>query len=408
MNGELQGGLFIQRKIRYDREAVFFYKGEIIMHFHTQNVHFPAKEKAMEISKTKPIYQTSAFTFSDFDDMEQYFSGEKSYLYTRMGNPNSDDLGRGTAELEGGEAGVASASGLSAILAGVLACAKSGDHVIATQDLYGGTWSLFSSDLQDFGIEVSFVNMEDRAEIEGAVKENTKLLYSESITNPLLRVEDIEGLAQIASSFNIKLMIDNTFATPYLIRPHELGADIVAHSATKYIGGHSDVTAGVVTGSAELMQKAKAKVSMLGSNIGPFDAWLGVRGLKTLSLRMEKQCANAKALAKALGGAAGVKKVFYPSAASARGNGAVVTIELEEDRDVMAFSKHLDWVKVVPTLAGLETSVTYPVATSHRPLPEETREILGVTKQMIRISVGIEDERDITEVFEQALKSRGE
>ncbi|PTL37416.1 trans-sulfuration enzyme family protein [Alkalicoccus saliphilus] len=378
------------------------------MHFHTQNVHFPAKEKAKEISKTKPIYQTSAFTFSDFDDMEQYFNGDKSYLYTRMGNPNSDDLGRGTAELEGGEAGVASASGLSAILAGVLACAKSGDHIIATQDLYGGTWSLFSSDLQDFGIEVSFVNMEDRAEIEGAVKENTKLLYSESITNPLLRVEDIEGLAQIASSFNIKLMIDNTFATPYLIRPHELGADIVAHSATKYIGGHSDVTAGVVTGSAELMQKAKAKVSMLGSNIGPFDAWLGVRGLKTLSLRMEKQCANAKALAKALGGAAGVKKVFYPSAASARGNGAVVTIELEDDRDVMAFSKHLDWVKVVPTLAGLETSVTYPVATSHRPLPEETREMLGVTKQMIRISVGIEDERDIIEVFEQALKSRGE
>jgi cystathionine beta-lyase/cystathionine gamma-synthase len=380
----------------------------MIMHFHTQNVHFPAKEKAKEISKTKPIYQTSAFTFSDFDDMEQYFNGDKSYLYTRMGNPNSDDLGRGTAELEGGEAGVASASGLSAILAGVLACAKSGDHIIATQDLYGGTWSLFSSDLQDFGIEVSFVNMEDRAEIEGAVKENTKLLYSESITNPLLRVEDIEGLAQIASSFNIKLMIDNTFATPYLIRPHELGADIVAHSATKYIGGHSDVTAGVVTGSADLMQKAKAKVSMLGSNIGPFDAWLGVRGLKTLSLRMEKQCANAKALAKALNGAAGVKKVFYPSAASARGNGAVVTIELEDDRDVMAFSKHLDWVKVVPTLAGLETSVTYPVATSHRPLPEETREMLGVTKQMIRISVGIEDERDITEVFEQALKSRGE
>ncbi|TVP87366.1 MAG: aminotransferase class I/II-fold pyridoxal phosphate-dependent enzyme [Alkalicoccus sp.] len=378
------------------------------MHFHTQNVHFPAKEKAREISKTKPIYQTSAFTFSDFDDMEQYFSGEKSYLYTRMGNPNSDDLGRGTAALEGGEAGVASASGLSAILAGVLACAKSGDHIIATQDLYGGTWSLFSSDLQEFGIEVSFVNMEDRAEIEGAIKENTKLLYSESITNPLLRVEDIEGLAQIASSFGIKLMIDNTFATPYLIRPHELGADIVAHSATKYIGGHSDVTAGVVTGSAELMQKAKAKVSMLGSNIGPFDAWLGVRGLKTLSLRMEKQCANAKALAKALGGAAGVKKVFYPSAASARGNGAVVTIELEEDRDVMTFSKNLDWVKVVPTLAGLETSVTYPVATSHRPLPEETREKLGVTKQMIRISVGIEDERDITEVFEQALKSQGE
>ncbi|SDO15577.1 trans-sulfuration enzyme family protein [Alkalicoccus daliensis] len=374
------------------------------MHFHTKNIHFPNKEKAKEVSKTKPIYQTSAFTFTDFEDMEDYYNGEKSYLYTRMGNPNSDDLGKGVAELEGAEAGVASASGLSAILAGVLAVAKTGDHIIATQDLYGGTWSLFSSDLQDFGIEVSFVDMEDREAIEAAVKENTVLLYSESITNPLLRVEDIEGLAQIASANNLKLMIDNTFATPYLIRPLESGADIVAHSATKYIGGHSDVTAGVVTGSAELMAKAKAKVGMLGSNIGPFDAWLGVRGLKTLSIRMQKQCENAQALAKALDGLEGISKVYYPQAASAQGNGAVVTIELDTAADIITFSKNLGWIKVVPTLAGLETSVTYPVATSHRPLPEELREKLGVTKQMIRISVGIEDERDIIAAFEEALK----
>lgn len=375
------------------------------MHFHTKNVHFQNKEKSKEISKTKPIYQTSAFTFSDFEDMEEYFHGEKSYLYTRMGNPNSDDLGKGVADLEGAAMGVASASGLSAILAGVLAVAKTGDHIIATQDLYGGTWSLFSNDLKDFGIEVSFINMESREEIEAAIQENTVLLYSESITNPLLRVEDIEGLAQIASAKNLKLMIDNTFPTPYLIRPHESGADIVAHSATKYIGGHSDVTAGIVTGSEELMTKAKAKVSMLGSNIGPFDAWLGVRGLKTLSIRMQKQCENAQSLADSLQGTEGIKQVFYPKGASPNGNGAVVTIELDDAVDVMQFSKNLDWIKVVPTLAGLETSVTYPVATSHRPLPEATREKLGVTKQMIRISVGIEDERDIVEAFSQAVKN---
>lgn len=373
------------------------------MQFQTKNVHFTNKEITKEVSKTKPIYQTSAFTFTDFEDMEEYYHGEKSYLYTRMGNPNSDDLGKGVADLEGAAMGVASASGLSAILAGVLAVAKTGDHIIATQDLYGGTWSLFSNDMKDFGIEVSFINMEDREEIEAAIKENTVLLYSESITNPLLRVEDIEGLAQIASANQLKLMIDNTFPTPYLIRPHESGADIVAHSATKYIGGHSDVTAGVVTGSAALMTKAKAKVGMLGSNIGPFDAWLGVRGLKTLSIRMQKQCSNAQVLADFLKGSEGIKQVFYPKAASPLGNGAVVTIELADELDAIAFSRNLGWVKVVPTLAGLETSVTYPVATSHRPLPEETREKLGVTKQMIRISAGIEDERDITEAFAQAL-----
>ncbi|WP_245411549.1 trans-sulfuration enzyme family protein [Alkalicoccus urumqiensis] len=367
-------------------------------------MHFPNKEKAQEVSKTKPIYQTSAFTFQDFEEMEQYFSGDKSYLYTRMGNPNSDDLAKGTADLEGAEMGASAASGLAAILAGVLAVAKTGDHIVATQDLYGGTYSLFANDLQDFGIDVSFVDMESREEIESAVQENTVLLYSESITNPLLRVEDIEGLSQIAAGRGLRLMIDNTFATPYLIRPHESGADIVAHSATKYIGGHSDVTAGVVTGNKELMQKARGKIAMLGSNIGPFDAWLGVRGLKTLAVRMEKQCRNAASLAEALQSEKAVKKVYYPTAASPEGNGAIVSIELADGVDATAFSKELDWVKVVPTLAGLETSITYPIATSHRPLPDELREKLGVTAQTIRISVGIEDERDIIDIFQKALQ----
>ncbi|WP_035212110.1 trans-sulfuration enzyme family protein [Alkalicoccus chagannorensis] len=373
------------------------------MHFHTKNVHFPNKEKAAEVSKTKPIYQTSAFTFKDFEDMEQYFEGEKSYLYTRMGNPNSDDLGRGAAELEGAEMGAASASGLAAILSGVLAAAKQGDHIIATQDLYGGTYSLFANDLKDFGIEVSFVDMEDREAVEQAFQENTVLLYSESITNPLLRVEDIEGLSQVAMAHDVMLMIDNTFATPYLIRPHEKGADIVAHSATKYIGGHSDVTGGVVTGSAEIIQKAKQKTAMLGSSISPFEAWLAVRGLKTMSVRMQKQCSNAAALAEALEQEALIKKVYYPKAASPNGNGAVVTIELGDQLDAGSFSKHLGWIKVVPTLAGLETSVTYPKTTSHRPLSEEDRQKLGVTDRTIRISVGIEDERDIIDGFRKAL-----
>ncbi len=356
-----------------------------------------------EVSKTKPIYQTSAFSFHDIDDMESYFEGKKSYMYTRMGNPNTDDLGKGVADLEGAEMGVASASGLSAILAGVLAVAKTGDHIIATEDLYGGTYQLFAHELKDFGISVSFVDYSSREEIEDEIRENTVLLYTESITNPLLRVEDLEGIVKIAASHGLKTMVDNTFATPYLIRPHEIGADIVAHSATKYIAGHSDVSAGIVTGSRELMVKAKGKVSILGSNLGPFDGWLGCRGLKTLSLRMERQCSNAQKLARSLEGHAKINNVFYPKAVSEEGNGAIVTIDLAEGISVQEFSTKLDWVKIVPTLAGVETSITYPVGTSHRPVPKDMREKLGVTDSMIRISVGIEDAEDIVEVFQKAL-----
>ncbi|SES03498.1 trans-sulfuration enzyme family protein [Salipaludibacillus aurantiacus] len=373
------------------------------MRFKTKNVHFQEKIQSEDMSKTKPIYQTSAFSFSDLEEMESFFEGNKSYFYTRMGNPNTDDLGKGVADLEGAEMGIASSSGLSAILAGVLSVAKSGDHIIATEDLYGGTYQLFAHELKDFGISVTFVDCCNREEIEEAIQENTVLLFTESITNPLLRVEDLEGIIKIAATHKLKTMVDNTFATPYLIRPHEAGADMVVHSATKYIAGHSDVSAGVLTGSRNIIMKAKAKVSSLGSNLGPFDGWLGTRGLKTLSLRMERQCGNAQKLADALKGHSAIRKVYYPEAAATRGNGAIVTIDLTDDKSVFEFSKKLEWIKIVPTLAGVETSISYPINTSHRPLPREMREKLGVTDSMIRISVGIEDAEDIIEVFKRAL-----
>ena len=374
------------------------------MRFQTKNVHFPVKLDSKEISKAKPIYQTSAFSFNDLDDMESFFKGEKSYLYTRMGNPNTDDLGKGVADLEGAEIGAASSSGISAILAGVLAVAKAGDHIIATEDLYGGTYQLFSSELKDFGIEVSFVNFSSLEEVADAVKDNTVLIYTESITNPLLRVEDLPGIVKLAKKHQLKTMVDNTFATPFLIRPHESGVDLVVHSATKYIGGHSDLSAGVITGSEVLMKKVRSRITNLGSNLGPFDGWLACRGLKTLSLRMERQTANAQVLADELSKHENIKRVYYPKNASERGNGAIVTIELADEVDVHKFFRELSWVKVVPTLAGVETSVTHPVGTSHRPVPEKTREKLGVTYSMVRISVGIEDAQDIIDVFKQALE----
>jgi cystathionine beta-lyase/cystathionine gamma-synthase len=373
-------------------------------HFDSKTVHFQNKIKSETISKSQPIYQTSAFAFEDLDDLEAFYGGKKDYLYTRVGNPNTDDLGNGVAMLEGASKGVATSSGVSAILAGVLSVVETGEHIVACEDLYGGTYQLLASELKSFGIEVSFVSFENINSIEQAIKSNTKLIYSESITNPLLRVEDLEAIAALGKKNSITTMIDNTFATPYLIRPLEKGIDLVVHSATKYIGGHTDVTAGVVAGSAKLIEKAKAKVMNLGCNLSPFEAWLGCRGLKTLSVRMERHVDNAAKLAERLRGNKFVNKVYFPNDASEKGNGAIVTIELDTSCDLNLFFRSLSWVKIVPTLAGVETSVSYPLGTSHRAVPQETRVRLGITENLVRISVGIEDSNDIITTFEQAVE----
>lgn len=371
--------------------------------FNTKTVHFQNKAEGKNVSKAQPIYQTSAFSFKDLEDMEDFYRGNKEYLYTRFSNPNTDDLGQGVAELEGAPMGVATSSGMSAILAGVLAVVSQGDHIVASEDIYGGTFHLFANELKEFGIEVSFVSMNNLEEIEQAIKVNTKLLYSESVTNPLLRVENLSALISLAKKHNLKTMIDNTFATPFLIKPFELGADLVIHSATKYIGGHSDVTAGVLVGNDTLMTKAKTKVVSLGCNLSPFEAWLACRGLKTLAVRMDRQVKNAQALANYLRANNSVMKVYYPEKVSENGNGAIVSIDLGEKCDIDLFFSSLQWIKIVPTLAGVESTVTYPLRTSHRTVPDQIRRKLGITKGLVRISVGIEDVEDIIQAFEVAI-----
>ncbi|QOY37802.1 trans-sulfuration enzyme family protein [Anaerobacillus isosaccharinicus] len=371
--------------------------------FNTKTVHFQKKAEEKNVSKSQPIYQTSAFSFKDLDDMEDFYRGNKEYLYTRFSNPNTDDLGQGVAQLEGAPKGVATSSGMSAILAGVLAVVSHGDHIIASEDIYGGTYQLFATELKEFGIEVSFVSMNNFAEIENSIKVNTKLLYSESITNPLLRVEDLPSLISLAKKHNIITMIDNTFATPFLIKPYELGADLVIHSATKYIGGHSDVTAGVLVGNEVLITKAKTKVVNLGCNLSPFEAWLACRGLKTLAVRMDRQVKNAQALADFFRSNLSIAKVYYPDSVSENGNGANVSIDLGENYNVETFFKSLQWIRIVPTLAGVESTVTYPLRTSHRSVPDAIRSKLGITKGLVRISLGIEDDEDIIKAFEEAL-----
>lgn len=372
--------------------------------FNTKTVHFQQKVEEKNISKAQPIYQTSAFSFKDLDDMEGFFRGEKEFLYTRYSNPNTEDLGKGVAELEGAPKGVATSSGMSAILVGVLAVVSNGDHIVASEDIYGGTYQLFANELKDFGISVSFVSMNNPTEVEQAIKENTKLIYSESITNPLLRIENLDSLVSLAQKHNLKTMIDNTFATPFLIRPYQVGIDLVVHSATKYIGGHSDVTAGVLVGSESLVAKAKTKVVNLGCNLSPFEGWLTCRGLKTLAVRMERQIKNAQALVDYLRNNEAIAKVYYPSNVSENGNGAIVTIELSDECDLNKFFRSLNWIKIVPTLAGVESSVTYPLGTSHRSVPESIRSKLGISRGLVRISLGIEDKEDIIKAFAEGIK----
>jgi cystathionine beta-lyase/cystathionine gamma-synthase len=372
--------------------------------FETEILHGGKKSNSKITSKVTPIYQTSAFSFKDLDELEGFYHGNGQYLYSRVGNPNTDELGEAVARLEGAPAGIAASSGLSAILAGVLAVVKNGDHIIAADDLYGGSFHMLKEELNQFGIETSFVSFDNLAEVEKAIKDNTKLLYTESITNPLLRVEDIKGVVELAHKHQLNTLVDNTFATPYHCQPYSMGIDLVVHSATKYIGGHSDVTIGVLTGREDLVASARAKVVNLGTNVSPFEAWLTCRGLKTLALRMKAQSNNAKKLAEALLHNTFVEKVYYPFEQEKDGYGAMVTIELSKSVDINHFFRSLAWIKIAPTLAGVETTVSHPLTTSHRSLPPEACEALGITKEVVRISVGIEHADDIIAQFEQAIE----
>ncbi|UOR10419.1 trans-sulfuration enzyme family protein [Halobacillus amylolyticus] len=371
--------------------------------FDTRIVHNKINQGDALNSKSTPIYQTSSFTFKDLDHLESYYAGEASFSYSREKNPNTEELGQTVANLEGAEAGVAASSGTSAILAGILSVVQAGDHIVAAEDLYGGTHHLITKELTSFGFEVSIVSFADKKKVEEAIQPNTKLLYTESVSNPFLRVEDLEGLVSLAKEHDLYTMVDNTFATPYLLQPYKKGIDIVVHSATKYIGGHSDVTSGIVVGNEELMAKAKQKVSALGANLSAFEAWLTQRGVKTLGLRMKQQSANAQTLAESLQQDELVDQVFYPEYVSEQGHGAIVTIELSKKVDIEQFFRSLGWIKLTPTLGGLETTVSYPIRTSHRALTDEERALIGVNDYVIRLSIGIEESADIIAQFKEAI-----
>jgi cystathionine beta-lyase/cystathionine gamma-synthase len=367
--------------------------------------------------KTSPIYQTSVFTFDDLNELEAYFEQPgQGYMYTRFGNPNSDELATEVNLLERGQGGVVTSSGMSAILTGILTYCQAGDHVLCAEEIYGGSSTLLAKELGRLGVGVTFVPTADTYNLEEYAVSGTKLMLAETMSNPLLQVLDIRRLAEECQQYHVHLLIDNTFASPVITRPLELGADMVMHSVTKYLSGHSDVTAGVlVAARKEDHTRARQIMVNYGLNLSPFESWLASKGLKTLRLRMKQHSANALELAKFLKQHPKVKHVYYPglpehpqhALAQQQGGGlfgGMLSFRIQDEvTAVNRLMQSLHYIVFAPSLAGVATTVSHPLKTSHRALSPEKQERLGITMGLIRLSVGIEEPEDIIQDMQQAL-----
>lgn len=357
-----------------------------------------------------PIYQTSTY--------RQQGLGENSgYEYSRTGNPTRESLEKLIAELEGGTAGFAFGSGMAAITA-VLSLFQSGDKIIISSNVYGGTFRVLDKVFKNFGLSYEIVDTSDLNLLESRIAENVKALMMESPANPLLTITDIAAASQIAHRHGLKVIVDNTFMTPYLQRPLTLGADIVVHSATKYLGGHSDLVAGLaVVKDAETAQRLGFVQNATGGVLGPFDSWLLIRGIKTLSVRMDRHLENAAFLADFLRKHDGVTKVYYPGfedfpgyeiqKKQASGAGAMISFVLSDRYDIHKFFQNVKLIALAESLGGVESLVCHPASMTHASIPREIRQKVGIVDNLIRLSVGIEDKRDLlndlTQAFEKSI-----
>jgi cystathionine beta-lyase/cystathionine gamma-synthase len=355
--------------------------------------------------------------YTDLDDYDAVARGERTgHYYGRNSNSNRQMLEEAVAELEGAEAGVATGSGMAALHVAILALAPKPVTILATRELYGGTLALLRQDLEPAGYEAHFVDVTNLDSVRAAMK-GSGLVLLETITNPLCNVPDLEAIISMARSQGVPVLVDNTFASPLLCRPLELGATAVMHSATKYLGGHSDLVAGVIVGSALLMTAARARAVRTGTTLGPFDAWLALRGMRTLDVRMRRHSENSLELARAMRTMRGVAKVHHalleesPSFAVAsrllpQGVGGMMAFDLEGGRAaVQRMMSRFELVAFAASLGGVETTISYPTITSHRGLTAEERAELGVGPGTVRVSVGIEAVEDVVADFEQALGS---
>jgi cystathionine gamma-lyase len=377
--------------------------------FSTRTIHAGQSPDPSTGAVMVPIYATSTYA-------QESPGVHKGFEYSRSQNPTRMAFERCIADLESGTEGYAFASGLAAIST-ILEILSSGDHVIATDDLYGGSFRLFDKvRKRSAGLEFSFVDLADLAAVEAAIRPNTKMIWVETPTNPLLRLVDLSAIAKLARSKGILTVADNTFASPYTQRPLECGIDIVMHSTTKYLNGHSDIVGGcaVVGENADLAAKMKFLQNAIGSVAGPFDSFLALRGLKTLALRMERHCSNALTIARWLEGLSAVKRVIYPGLEShpqhalARRQmsafGGIVTVEL--DGDLSATKRFLERCRLftlAESLGGVESLIEHPAIMTHASIPAEKRQRIGISDSLVRLSVGIEDAGDLTADLAQAL-----
>jgi cystathionine beta-lyase len=356
-----------------------------------------------------PIYQTSTF-------VQEAPGVNKGYDYSRTNNPTRATLESIVAQLEQGTVGAAFASGLAAIDA-VVKLLKSGDEIIAVDDIYGGAYRLFTQVYEQYGISIKFVDASDPINIFNAVTEKTKLIWIETPTNPTLKIADIEAIAKIAKANGCLLCVDNTFASPALQQPLSLGADIVVHSATKYLGGHSDVIAGIiVTKDAAVGARIKFFQNACGAVLAPLDSWLTIRGIETLFLRIKQHNANAQAIAEYLENHPAVDKVFYPGLKShphhdvakkqSKGFGGVVSFSLKQDdlKSAEAFVSNTEIFKLAESLGGVKSLISHPANMTHKSIPAEKRRAAGVADSLIRLSVGIEEVEDLINDLEQTFK----
>jgi len=359
-----------------------------------------------------PIYQTS--TFEVTDNEQQVRASTTDMFYTRYGNPTHTVAEGAIAELEGTDAALLFASGIAALTSSFLSLVKSGDHIVAQRDIYGGVTKLLGSWLPKFGVETTFVDTTEYEEHVRAIRPNTKLIHLESPTNPTLRVVDLGKVAALAKQHGLITLIDSTFATPINTRPADFGIDLVMHSGTKYFGGHSDVICGIVTGRRDLIKRIHETRTTLGSCLDPHAAWLVLRGIKTLAVRVQRQNENALRVAQFLARHPKVRKVYYPfleghpqralAMQQMKGGGGVLSFEVDgsgEDARHVAESLHL--FTLAPSLGGVDSLVTIPVLTSHAMISSEHRQKMGVTEQLIRLAVGIENADDLIADLEQAL-----
>jgi cystathionine beta-lyase/cystathionine gamma-synthase len=361
-----------------------------------------------------PIYQTSTFEVTDND--EQVRATHSDHFYTRYGNPTNTVAEERIAELEGVEAALTFASGMGAITTTIMALLQSGDHVVAQRDIYGGANKFLSQWLPKMGIETTFVDTTEYEQHARAIRPNTKLLYLESPTNPVLRVVDFKRMVALAKQHNLLSMIDATFGTPINQHPAEFGIDLVMHSGTKYLAGHSDLICGVVAGGHEWMERIWETRTTLGNCMDPHASWMLVRGMKTLAVRVARHNENAQRVAEFLSEHAKVRRVHYPFLKShpqygvarqqMRGGGGVVSFEVEgTGEDARRVSEGMRLFTLAPSLGSVESVVSIPVLTSHAMIPAEERAKMGVTEQMIRLSVGIENADDLIADLEHALEA---